>query len=214
MELLKISDFRNRTLTEQELVKRILAGEKELYEVLMRRNNQILYRIIRGYLNSDADTQDVMQETYIRAYEKLYQYKFEAKFSTWLIRIGINMTLARLETTSKLPVTFSENIRPLESRNNPEKNLMQKEAARILEAAINHLPPNYRVVYILREVEGMGMREISETLSISEANAKVRVHRAKALLKNSILKMADMETLYPFASTRCDRMVDEVMSKI
>lgn len=214
MELLKINDFRNRTLTEQELVKRILAGEKELYEILMRRNNQVLYRIIRGYLNSDADTQDVMQETYIRAYEKLYQYKFEAKFSTWLIRIGINMTLAKLETVSKMPVTFSENIKPIEASNNPEKKLMQKEAARILETAINHLPPNYRVVYILREVEGMAMREISETLNISEANAKVRVYRAKALLKDSILKMANMEMLYPFASTRCDRLVDEVMSQI
>src|SRR5690606_1058602 len=102
MEAIKIYDLNHHKITEPEIIKRILSGEKELYEILVRRNNQKLYRVIRSYINDESEIEDIMQNSYIKAFIKLYQFKLEASFSTWLIRIGINEALTRLKEKSKL----------------------------------------------------------------------------------------------------------------
>src|SRR5690606_5445174 len=102
MEALNLNDPLDHSLGESSIIKRILGGEKELYEILVRRNNQKLYRVIRAYLRDEADIEDAMQESYIKAYTKLYQFKLESSFSTWLVRIGINQALARLREKGRV----------------------------------------------------------------------------------------------------------------
>ena len=101
MGLLKLENFSTVRITDNEVIKRILLGEKELFEILMRRYNQTLYRVIRGYTSSESDIEDIMQEAYLKAYEKLDQFRGGSTFSTWLIRIGMNEALQKLRKKSR-----------------------------------------------------------------------------------------------------------------
>jgi len=217
MKTLRINDYRNYKISDSEIVKRILAGEKELYEILMRRNNQTLYRVVKGYISEEAEAQDIMQDTYLKAYEKLYQFKHESKFSTWLIRIGINEALNKLKSRAKLyPVNqiHTEIMNVENEQLNPEKQMIQKEKALLLEKSIDKLNPEYRSVYIMKEVEGLSIKEIAEIMSLSESNVKVRIHRAKAMIKDELYSLSKNDALYEFGFSKCDRLVDRVMEKI
>src|SRR5690625_2820124 len=146
MEAIDINDFNNHKIKEEAVIQRILCGEKELYEILVRRNNQKLYRIVRGYLKDEAEIEDVMQNTYIKAYTKLYQFKLQSQFSTWLIRIGINESLAKLKEKRKLLYlnNYSHSTGddfvlelPDHKQLNPQEKMEQKEAKQLLENAID-----------------------------------------------------------------------------
>jgi RNA polymerase sigma-70 factor (ECF subfamily) len=97
---------------------------------------------------------------------------------------------------------------------NPERDYMDKERKEILEKAIQQLPEKYKTVYMLKEVEGMNIEETSEALSISKVNVKVRLHRAKAMLKNLIQDATKVSTLFTFGNERCDKVTDHVMQYI
>ncbi|QHL87543.1 RNA polymerase sigma factor [Nibribacter ruber] len=209
--------------SDAEVVERVLHGEKELYEVLMRRHNQKLYRAIRSYLQEVADAEDAMQDTYLLAYERLAQLKNHLFFSTWLIRIGINVALGKLRDQKKLmanavepgmlvdlATTYLQAVNYL----SPEQNIIRQEIKQELEAAIDRIPEKYRIVYILREVEGMSLQEVVHCLDISESNTRVRLHRAKEMLKTSLGSLFDQSTAYAFGSTHCDELVERVMQRI
>lgn len=211
-------------ISEDLLIKRILAGEKELFEILLRRYNQMLYRVIRGYLSSDDDIMDTMQETYLKTFEKLNQYKGGAAFSTWLIRIGINEALGFLRKEKRSQshfVTNSDNTNTLilqfadPNNMNPEKQTMEHESRYFVEQAIDQLPEKYKVIYILKEVEGLDHNAIAASLDLSVSNVKVRLHRAKEMLKNTLLDLTTNNTkVFEFGNKRCDKIVEFVMSKI
>jgi RNA polymerase sigma-70 factor (ECF subfamily) len=209
-------------IPDSEVVERVLSGEKELYELLMRRHNQKLYRVIRGYLRKEQEVEDAMQDTYLKAFEKLRQFRHDALFSTWLIRIGINVALEKIRTNKKfvsglvLDGTLSEDhlLFPESSYTDPEKITIQKEMKQLLEMAIDNIPETYRMVYILHEVEGMKINEIVQCLDLSESNVKIRLHRAKAMLKDSLYQLSTNGKVFEFGSTRCDRMVEKVMAVI
>lgn len=209
-------------LTDDEVVEKIIRGEKSLYEILIRRHNQKLYRTIRSYLKDEEEVEDAMQNVYLTVFEKLYQYKGLSQFSTWLVRIGINESLARLNQKRKRSLTFETHelsekeykIIPDLENMNPEMKTIHDETRRLLEAAIDALPEKYRSVYMLREVEGMSLAEIAECLDISENNVKVRLHRAKSMLKEILYKNASTREAFGFGSTRCDRITRRVMEKI
>lgn len=211
------------SIPEPELIHRILSGEKELYEVLMRQNNQKLYRVIRGYIKNTEEIEDIMQDTYLTAYEKLRQFRQKSQFSTWLIRIGINKSLARIQTR-KQHVVFSHepeyalptNIidMPDTQQPNPEKKMIRQEVTQMVEDAIDTLPPNYRTIYIMREVEGMSIVEIGECLEITENNVKVRLHRAKHMIKERLYKLSAHSNAFEFGSHRCDAIVHRVMQAV
>lgn len=221
MEAIRIGDFKNYKLTENEVVKRVLNGEKELYEILVRRNNQKLFRVIRSYITDDAEVEDIMQNTYLKAFEKLYQFKQESTFNTWLIRIGINEALARLREKGRVANLSTS---PLENKSNvifeipgddqmdPEKRIIMNEAKQLMERAVDSLKVEYRTVYMMREIEEMSMAEISECLDISVPNAKVRFHRAKQMLKEKLYTIStDSTDLFGFGFSKCDRIADFVM---
>lgn len=223
MEALKLSDLPGK-MPDSLVIKRVLSGEKELFEILMRRYNQTLYRVIRSYLKDDADAEDAMQEAYLKAYDKLQQFKGNSAFSTWLIRIGINEALLRirsLKKTKSLYDTEEDGIQtekvlqiPDSTQMNPEKKIINKELTTLIEQSIDQLPPKYRTIYMLKEVEGMDNEQIAQCLDITPGNVKVRLHRAKELLKNAIYERSTDTEIFEFGTSRCDRIVNTVMKRI
>lgn len=223
MKSFRIIKIQPGRITDYDVVERILNGEKELYEILLKRYNQTLYRVVRGYLRDD-EAEDVMQETYLKAFRNLHQFRGQtAAFSTWLIRIGINEALQSLRKRKRLQQShiFENNKSPDELINlhtsakmNPEQQLINNEGRLLIEQAIEQLPEKYRIVYILREVEGMKNPEIADCLEISESNVKVRFHRAKELLKEKLLQLSSNNSVFGFGDSRCDNMVKRVMFQI
>lgn len=223
MEAINSNDFNNHKIMETEVIKRILGGEKELYEILVKRNNQKLYRVIRSYLKDEAEIEDTMQDSYVKAFTKLYQFKLEASFSTWLIRIGINESLARLKEKGKLFYINNQSDSlhkntvleiPDSKQLNPHDKMIQNESKQLLENAIDSLDVKYRTVYVLKEVEEMSLKEIAVVLDLTVANVKVRLHRSKEMLKEKLYEVANDKKIFEFGFSRCDRITENVMKLI
>ena len=223
MEASSVSDFNNHKISESEIITKILSGQKELFEILLRRNNQKLYRAIRSYIKDEHEIEDLMQNAHIKAYEKLSQFRFSSSYSTWLIRIGINEALARLKEKGKI-ININGEFQRANSNSilemsdttqlNPERKIMQQEAKLILETTIDQLPIKYKSVFILREVEELSTNETAECLGITVANVKVRNHRAKSILKEQLFNLTKNANIYEFGFSRCDRITENVMMKI
>jgi RNA polymerase sigma factor (sigma-70 family) len=206
-------------LNEASIIENILNGDTELFEILMRRYNELLYRTIRSYFVEESDVEDIMQDTYIKAFEKLHQFKNDAMFSTWLIRIGINEALQKKRKSPKhqtVSLQQDHNVLQIEDDTimNPERKTMYKESSCFMEKAIDTLPEKYKIVFMLKEVEGLGISEISNCLGLSNSNVKVRLHRARTMLKNSILDLTDLTTIFEFGNSKCDKLVANVMTYI
>jgi RNA polymerase sigma factor (sigma-70 family) len=222
MKTLLSPESAGHPIDDSTVIKRVLSGEKELFEILMRRHNQKLYRVIRSYLREREDIEDAMQETYLKAFGKLDQFMGNASFSTWLIRIGINEALLRLKR-SKIRNLHGNTVDVVEEyviqlpdneETNPENMVISKETQRLIEGAIDELPEKYRVIYVLKEVEGMDNASISQCLGISDSNVKVRLHRTKALMKEALLKLSSDTRIFEFGNHRCDAVVEYVMRRI
>ena len=201
-------------LTDEEVIKAVLAGEKRLYEVIMRKYNQRLYRIVMSVINDANEEEDIMQVAYIKAYEHLADFKFESAFSTWLTRIAINESLRCLR--SKKQVAKLDSIENVKQANEltPIQNVMNKELQNLLENALVQLPEKYRLVFVMREVEDMSTMETMECLNLSESNVKVRLNRAKEMLRDSLSGYYKSNELYGFHLTRCNMIVKNVLANI
>jgi RNA polymerase sigma factor (sigma-70 family) len=181
-----------------------------------------LYRVIRSYLKDIDEVQDAMQNAYLKAFDKLSQYRGDASFSTWLIRIGINEALLRLNAVKKGKTVYLDPfaeandtiIQIPDKQMNPEKAFIRQEAKQLLERAIDNLPEKYRVVYILKEIEGMESAQVEKTLGLTEANVKVRLHRAKKILKESLYQLSINREVFEFGNAHCDSVVNFVMSRV
>ena len=177
-------------LTDAEVVARVCAGETGLFEVIMRRYNQRLFRVVRSVVRADVEAEDVVQQAYVSAYTHLSQFAGHAQFATWLTRIAINEGLARLrqrarETGQSLDEEDESMPQTLTPRS-PEDEASRREMSHILEKAIDELPTIYRVVFVMRELEQMSTAESASALDITEETIKVRLHRAKGLLRTAI----------------------------
>lgn len=210
-----------RRLGDNIIAARVLRGEKELFEIILRRYNQKLYRVIRSYLKDDDDIQDAMQDTYLKAFDKLHQFRGDSSFSTWLIRIGINEALQRIKKNKVINLSRAVDwvgdkmIKiPASKQMNPEYSAINTEIKKLLETAIDGLPEKYRTVYVLKEVQGMDNAEIAACLGLEENNIKVRHHRAKNLLKNSLLTLSGDTNIFEFGNAKCDALVNNVMLRI
>ncbi|HKD18335.1 MAG TPA: RNA polymerase sigma factor [Thermoanaerobaculia bacterium] len=209
-------------LSDDEVVTRVRAGETDLFEILMRRYNQRVYRIARTVLPSDAEAEELAQEAWVRAYEHLDQFGGRAAFSTWLIRILLHEGWARARRERR----FRE--LPAEERNEgmtmkhasieagPEREALGNEVRSMLEAAIESLPELYRTVFVMREVEELSTSEAAQCLDVTEEVVKTRLHRARAALRKELLAMAGEQarSAYPFLGVRCDRTVERVLGRI
>ena len=210
-------------LSDEEVVARVLAGETGMFEVVMRRHNQRLYSVARAILRNDGEAEDVMQDAYVRAYEHLNQFAGRAKFSTWLTRIAVHEALARQRRGNRY-----QELEPMSEREgdpmdrfasltpNPEQQASNSEIRRLLEEAVDNLPDNYRTVFMLRDIEEMSTTDAADVLEITEENVKVRLHRARALLRKSLYARAGMQKneAFNFHAIRCDRVVKNVFERI
>jgi RNA polymerase sigma factor (sigma-70 family) len=201
-------------LSDTALITRILAGEKQLYEYIMRRYNQRLYRIGMSVLKDDLEVEEAMQASYIKAYEHLASFEQRSLFSTWLIRIMLNECLAQKKRNDRFEHDEIENqLQNHSSMKTPDNILINKELSIALESAIAQLPEKYRLVFVLREVEELSVKEAGEALGIEESNVKVRLNRAKSLLRDNLSGYVK-EQVYPFNLTRCDKVVNYVLQYI
>jgi RNA polymerase sigma-70 factor (ECF subfamily) len=190
----------------------------------VRRYNQRLYRIGFSILKNEADVEDAMQEAYVKAYQHLQSFKQKSSFATWLTRIMINGCLQKQKKYSRYKTVdafmlsnfedYTLNSMSSSTNKTPEQNLLNRELSNVLQQAILSLPENYSQVYVMREVEQMSVKETSECLQISETNVKVRLNRAKAIMKEKIMEALSETEVFPFHLSKCDRIAENVMERI
>jgi len=212
------------SLTDAEVVARVRAGETALFEILMRRHNQRVYRVARAVLKDETEAEDVMQQAYINAFTHLDQFAERAQFSTWLTRITVHEALARRRRRKAQAASSAADRDPdgevMESliavEPDPERQAYAAELGHVLESAIDGLPDTYRIVFMLREVEGLSTSETAAGLALREEAVKTRLHRARAMLRRAItqrLGSISAQT-FQFHATRCDRVVAAVLTRI
>ena len=200
-------------IPDEVLIKKILSGDKQLFGQIMRTYNQRLYRIGMSILNDDQDAEDAMQTAYINAYEHLHRFEERSAFGTWLTRIMLNECLARKKKKLKLSMELKRQPGVQIDTVTPARLLANKELSGVLENAMDRLPEKYRLVFVLRGIEDMSVRQTAETLSIEESNVKARLSRAKAMLRENLQGFMK-ENVYSFHLTRCDRLVARVLERI
>jgi RNA polymerase sigma-70 factor (ECF subfamily) len=207
-------------LSDVEVVQRVLAGDLPSFELIMRRYNQRIFRIARTIIHNDDEAEDIVQETYVRAFEHLHQFEGRAKFSTWLTRIAIREAAARRHRFNRMQLFAEEDSitsRALVNKTPDEDHRSSmRELHDILSDAVHALPEQLRTVFMLRIVEGINTAEVAACLDMSEANVKVTLHRARTLLQNRIDQTLgeEIRRLYQFDGERCDRIVNAVLARI
>jgi RNA polymerase sigma-70 factor (ECF subfamily) len=208
-------------LTDQQVVALVLEGQTALFEVLMRRHNEQVYRAARAIVRNDQEAEDVMQQAYVNAFAHLRQFNGKAKFSTWLTRIVINESLSRVRRRDKFEPFEDEhaNVERFPSPQpprDPERDAATAELRALLEAAIDRLPDGAREVFVLREVEGLSTADAADALGVSEDVVKTRLSRARAALRRDLMEQAGAAAAdtFRFYRPRCDRIVSAVLSQI
>ncbi len=208
-----------KELSETEIARRVLEGEKSLYEIIVRRFNPYLYKVGRSYNYSHQDTQDLMQDTFIDAYKNLFQFEGRSAFKTWIIRIMLNNCFRKKEKfrfKKEVMHDIQDESKPLfgPSDNDSYKIVQTRELGNIIEKALGKIPEDYRMVFSLREINGLNVAETADLLSISQGNVKVRLNRAKTMLRTEIEKSYAIEELFEYNAVYCNAMTDKVMSLI
>ena len=206
--------------SDDDLVRRILSGDKTLYAALMRRYNQRLYRVVRAIIRQDHEAEDVVQYAYVTAYAKLSQFRGEASFGTWLTRIAINEAFARIRKAKRqsahleLVESGGESSMDKQDRD-PEAEAQRREMRALLESKIDELPENLRIVFMMRDVQELNTAETAASLGLSEEAVRVRLHRARSLMRERLSSaMENAPDAFHFAGERCDRIILGVLNKL
>lgn len=216
------TDARAEGLTDEQVIERVKAGDTTLYEIIMRRYNQRLFRVASAILRDAAEAEDVMQDAYVRAYQHLHQFAGESPFAIWLMRIAVNESLRRLrlrKRVSQLDEYDADDERLMnvvEMSPDPEQSASSTETTQILEQAIMDLPFQFRTVVMLRDIEQMSTAETAAALDLSQENVKVRLHRGHALMRDWIFtRMGEnSRSAFGFLGDRCNHVVASVLARI
>jgi RNA polymerase sigma-70 factor, ECF subfamily len=205
-------------MEDEQVIERVCAGEIELFELVMRRHNQRIYRTVRAILRDDDEAVDVMQEAYLNAYAHLRDFSGRARFSTWLTRIAVHEAFARLRRRRRLePLedTGSEDLMTSHALG-PDEHASDRELRALLEEAVDGLPETFRTTFMLRAVEQLSVAETAEVLGIPEETVKTRHHRARERLKNLLTERVGeaLPQLFGFHRPRCDQVVAFVLGRL
>ncbi len=204
-------------MSDLQIIRQVLGGEINAFEDIMKKYNEQFYRIAISYLKDPMDTEDAMQLAYLKIFENLEKFQGKAAFSTWAIRILINecqILLRKRRNALAFLSRISESIKKQISVPSSDVLLMNKELKRFLEASILELPRKYRTVFMLREIQGLSVRETAQALDLSEANVKVRLHRSKDLLRSKIMGENERHILFDYHLRRCTPFRKRVMELI
>ena len=213
-------------LDDATLVAWIRHGDRDAFRQLMRRCNQRLFRVARGVVNDDDEAEDVVQEAYVRAYEKIDGFRGEASLLTWLTRIVLNAAYARLrQRRGKVEVAQieaaqqDERVVAFPSRfghEDPAAAATRAQIRVLVERAIDKLPEPFRIVFILREIEECTVEETAAALGLREETVKTRLHRARRQLRAALhdTLATTLADAFPFLGSRCERMTDEVLRRL
>lgn len=206
------------SLSDEEVIARVTTGDTPLFEILMRRYNQRVYRAVRSILGSDDSVEDVMQEGYLRAFAALGTYSGSGAFGAWLTRIAVNEAIRARKERSRWfdqdPTSdWSGDGAGLIAHESPEKDVSLRS---LLADAIDELPDGQRAVFVLRQVEQLSVQETADSLDISTANVKTSYHRARRRLREAVEKRlgGELNDVFAFDGARCDRIVGSVLSRI
>ena len=211
--------------SDAELVQRARDRDEAAIRLIMQSNNRRLYRLARGILRNDGEAEDVVQETYVRAFTHLESFRGDSSLATWLARIAMNEALGRLrrrkqnvEWTTLPPGVLEAQIIqfPLSATSDPEKSMAQREIQQVVEHAIDDLPEAFRIVFITRVIEGMNVEETAEILELKPETVKTRLHRARTMLRDNVEKKIGPVVMeaFPFAGKRCERLTDAVLKRL
>ena len=207
--------------SDDDIVRQVLDGNTAMFELLMRRYNERIYRAARAIVRDEHEAEDVMQQAYVNAFTHLRQFNGSARFSTWLTKIAINESLARVRRRGRHEEFDDQrsNVEPFMSRtpaDNPERQAFAGELRALLEWAIDTLPDGMREVFVLRDVEGLSTLEVAESLGVSEDVVKTRLSRGRAALRRVLLERtgATAPEAFRFYRPRCDRVVRDVLARI
>ena len=208
-------------LSEEEIIQKIIAGEKALFEILIRRYNSGLYKIARCYGFNHQDAEDIMQETHVSAYTNLKNFQHKASYKTWVSKILIHKCVYKLSYgyfKNEQPGSdiIYENVKPMfnQPKIATEKIVLNKELSKVLEKSLAEIPLTYRTVFILREVEGFSTVETAELMNSTPVNVKVRLSRAKVLLQKKVENFYSSADIFEFNAVYCDAMVRRVFESI
>lgn len=213
----------NSSLSDEEVVDRVRAGDTPLYEIVMRRHNQRLFRIARAILGNSDEAEDVIQHAYVRAYAALHQFEGRSQFSTWLTKIAIHEASSRLMKRKRIHSVqpgANEDYDGMEAIRspgpNPEEQVLRHETIRLLEEAVDSLPGTYRCVFVLRELENMSTAETANCLDLTEETVKIRLLRARHMLRKELYTRvgATSTRAFEFLGPRCDGVVRRVLDQL
>lgn len=208
------------SLPDAEIVARVCGGETSLFEILMRRHNERVYRAARSIVKDEAEAEDVMQQAYINAFVHLRQFEDRSQFSTWLTRITIHEALSRRRKWKPDVVAAVNEEQDMDrfatEQPDPERRAYASELAQVIESAVDALPEGYRAVFMLRDIQGLTTSETAEGLELGEEAVKTRLHRARAMIRRHITERlgAAAARAFPFHAVRCDRVVGAVLGEI
>ena len=211
---------------DAELVRRARGRDEAAIRLILQANNRRLYRIARGILRDESEAEDVVQETYVRAFTHLEDFRGDSSLATWLARIAMNEALGRLrrarpsvDVSTLAPGVLEAQIIqfPLSGASeDPERTMAQREIQHVVEHAIDELPDVFRIVFITRVIEGMNVEETADILGIKPETVKTRLHRARAMLRDNVEKKIGPVVLeaFPFAGKRCERLTEAVLKRL
>jgi RNA polymerase sigma-70 factor, ECF subfamily len=214
-------------LSERKLVERAKRGDPLAFRAIMERHNQRLYRVARAVMKNDTEAEDVVQETYLRAFSNLSKFRGESSLATWLTRIALNEALGRkrkqrptvtLESVEATQETSAQIIQfpAMNAETDPERSAAQHEIRKLLERATDALPKPFRVIFVMRDVEEMSIEETASHLGIRPETVKTRLHRARRLLRQSLDSQlaSTLKGAFPFAGVRCARITEAVLNRL
>jgi RNA polymerase sigma-70 factor (ECF subfamily) len=202
-------------LDDAELVRRIRGGETVFFEIVIHRHSERLFNVARAVLRDEAEAEDVLQDAYVRAYEHLSELRDPSRLGSWLTHIVVHESRARLRKRRLAELTEVP-IRAVPSPSrDPEEEALGKQLQGVLAAAIDDLPVGYRTVFVLRDMQGLSTAEVAKSLGISRQAVKMRLHRARAALRDTLWELVGT-VLAPFkyAGERCERLVERVLQRL
>lgn len=215
-----------KPLPDEVLIGRIVSGEKELFELIMRRYNQLLFRVARAITGCDHEAEDVVQNGYILAFQRLAQLKDRTKLKAWLCQIIRNEALTShrhsnqysADGRNELDAIHEANIADddMQLHDGPDAEIEQVRVRQNLEYAIDRLPYEYREAFILYFVQQMTLADTAEVLELPLPTLKTRIHRARKLVKFDLIgeHQGSVSEIFAFDGERCDRIVYSVIQHL